>query len=280
MKIPVIKVFKESFDHILKNMLSWVRLAFAPFVVLALGSLLQILIYAASGNMTHFDLAFFDQITDPKLIDQNNFITLANFIPFISMCIMQYCIVINFYRYAVLDERGNDWWTLPLNRCFLKMVLYTFFFGILTWIYMLFSAGVFFIIQNFFENSAIDMITFILLAIFAYYLLCRIFLSFLLISIDDSEPIKTSWRLMKGNILRFTVLVVLIIFSLLLILSLLGLISLGIELFFIPNINIDLIKNLFLFSFRLFGLFLILFSLAFFCKALALVRQSLTEELR
>jgi hypothetical protein len=143
MRISVIKVFKESFEHVLKNMLSWVKLAFAPFVVLALGTLIQILIYAASGNMTHFDQAFFDQIADAKIMNQNSFITLGNVISFISMCIMQYCLIINFYRYAVLDERGNDWWTLSLNIRFFKMIMYTVFFGILTWIYILFSAGVF-----------------------------------------------------------------------------------------------------------------------------------------
>ena len=144
------------------------------------------------------------------------------------------------------------------------MILNTIFFCILICIYILFSAVVFFIIQNCFDNSTLNIITYILLLVFAYYFLCRIFLSFLLVAIDDSEPIKTSWRLMKGNVLKFSMLLALIIFSLFVVLFLFVLISSGIESLLGLAINVDSRNGLFFSLFFLlgclFGFSLILFS--------------------
>jgi uncharacterized membrane protein len=114
-----------------------------------------------------------------------------------------------------------------------------------------------------------------LFCLFGLYLLGRIALYAVVISIDQKEPIKTSWNLMKGNVLRLITLFILLWLTITL-LGLFGSLILG-----SITLNLGLGKTILasfgVFLGALFGIFLIIFNWALTSKAMALVYQQLTD---
>ena len=165
--------------------------------------------------------------------------------------------------------------TLNLNIRFVKMVLYSILIGILAIIYAGVSAGIIYGAHTLFENTGVNVILGILLSFYGFYLLFRILLYPVLISIDQSEPVKTSWNLMKGNILRFiglALLVALTIFIIGLIGGLAVLILGGLFSMISPVLGV-----LALFLGVIFIVFMVLFGWAVNSKMMGLVYQELSN---
>lgn len=275
MRIPVIQIFKESFVHVWAHKLEWLRVGFAPIVVFFGGMSFMLILYLAAG--IELNAIMKGEITglDPSSATSLLLVGLGIFIFFTTFVTAMYTLYINGYRYSVLNEGGNRWWTLPLNMRLVKMILYTLLFSLFAVLCVLTTIGIVAGADYLFSNTILDVILGILIGLYGMYLLIRIGLLLLLIAIDKPNPLRTSWHLLKGNMLRFIglMLTIGIVFS--------ALTSIGkgvsIPLILFSDLNnswvvgvVDILKVL-------FEVFLILINWAVFSKAFALVYQSLTE---
>jgi hypothetical protein len=130
------------------------------------------------------------------------FLAFANFFYNVTYLIAIISLYINGYRYAVLQDRGDTAINLNLNMRFIKMVLFILLFTLLIGIYAAIATGLVWGAHSLFSNIGIDVILGIILGIYAFYLMIRVSLFLIPISLDQGSPMKTSWRLMKGNVLR------------------------------------------------------------------------------
>lgn len=227
MQIQIIKIFKHSFQDVWNHMLEWVRVAFAPLLVLILGTLGVLSLWIASGSYIYF-LTPFQALMNQAISSEQLVTDLATeWGPFLLFLIAFSGIIYlfifalsltNFYikgfRYAVLREGGTRWWLVHFNGRVVKIILYFLLLGLLGSAY----AGIVYAIgeatYSFLQEQNIVLILYVILSLYGIYLFARLSLCFLLISIDKKEPLRTSWHLLKGHVLRFIGLLVLLTLAL------------------------------------------------------------------
>lgn len=202
MSIQIMKTYNESFSNATTHKTEWLRVAAGPLLVWALGLLFLILTYVASGAPLDIQQIIAEQQYGAA-IEEPGLLIFGKIVYQIAYYIATISLYINGYRYAVLQEGGDQWFTLNLNMRFVKMLLFSILVGFLAVIYVAISAGLIIGAHSLFAHIGIDVILGILLALYGFYLMLRIVLFPVLISIDQREPIKNSWRLMRGNVLRF-----------------------------------------------------------------------------
>ncbi|MBY0501465.1 MAG: hypothetical protein K2P93_05630 [Alphaproteobacteria bacterium] len=226
MTLPVMKIYKESFRGVRMNLLEWIRVAYAPLLIWAVGFAFMGFSMWSVGHPMELHHAVMGKMISPEKAGEDWFLVgFANFVYFIAYFVAVFSLYVNGFRYGVLHEGGKTWWNLHLNKRFVKMILYSFLIGILGGVYALLSAGIILLAEYLFASIAVNIVLGTLLALYGFYLMFRITLTFLLIAIDRSEPIRVSWRLLRGNVLRVVGLVLLIMLKILFI-TLVGLIAL------------------------------------------------------
>jgi hypothetical protein len=278
MKIQVINTFTHSFKDVRSHMLNWFRVGYAPLLIWAIGALVMGISYWSLGHSLDFHEALTGQL---KSLDQvspedRSLITLAHGIYYITTFIYTFAIQINGYRYGVLHENGTHWWTLHLNWRFLKLVLYSLLVGILMVLYGGITGGLVWSLHYAYANLGLDIALGTLFGIFGFYLLFRVALYTLLISIDKVKPLRTSWHLLKGNVLRIISLYLLLVITAVAILAIgaallalfglaLGLINASLG---VVSILLTYLLSVFIFNFILWALM---------AKANSIVYLTLTE---
>ncbi len=179
--------FRESFRSFKGNRLSWFRLALAPAILLAIGFSIYLSIEIAHG-LDERKLTFWTAV--------------GNIIYMIFSFVGSGCLIINGYRYGILKEGGNKWWVLPLNKRLVRVILYILLIGLITVGFVLVGAGLVFAAHMMFENLFLNILLGTVVAIMAYYTKLRLTLTFPLIAIDKENPLRMSWQMLKGNVLR------------------------------------------------------------------------------
>lgn len=277
MSIKIMNIYKESFHDVRHHMLEWARVAYAPALIWALGAAFMGIMYWSAGQSLELHHAMMGQtISSNKAGEAWFLVGFGNFIYFVTYIVSIMILYINGFRYGVLHEGGNQWWNLHLNKRVVKIALYSLLVGALAGIYVLVSAGIILVAQHLFESLALNIILGIFLTLFGLYALIRISLVQLLVAIDRSQPIRTSWTLLKRNVLRLLGLFFLVMVSILIIgivgIAILAL--LGLLFAFISPILAAPIAILI----YLFGIYVWFLNWAVTSKALSLVYTSLTEE--
>ncbi|HUX78325.1 MAG TPA: hypothetical protein VMW10_01050, partial [Alphaproteobacteria bacterium] len=153
--------------------------------------------------------------------------------------------------------------------------LYSILIGILAVIYVSVTGGIAAGAYFLTESIALTAILGVLFGIYGFYLLIRIGLTYLLISIDQENPLRVGWRLLKGNVLRLLGLLLLISLVILLV-FIAGSIVLGIFGWILSLMSTWLIA-IPLILFFLFGLAMWLLIWAVTSKAFALVYKTFTS---
>jgi hypothetical protein len=226
MYLPVMKIYKESFKDVRMNLLEWVRVAYAPLLIWAISFAFLGFVVWFVGHSIELHHAVLGKMITPEEAGEDWFlIGFANLVYFIAYFVAVFSLYVNGFRYGVLHEGGKTWWNLHLNKRFVKMILYSILVGILAGVYGLLSAGIILLAEYFFASVAVNIVLGALLILYGFYLMFRITLTFLLIAIDRNQPIRVSWRLLKGNVSRVVGLVLLIMLTILL-MTLVGLIAL------------------------------------------------------
>lgn len=194
------KIFKNSFDHVFKNSIEWVRVAYGPIMVYIIGAFLSVLIYllagvdmAQGGGGMNSVGAFFGWL-----------------VGFVTSWAAMLALYINGYRYAVLKEGGDCWWTFQIDRRLGKLLLYYLLIGLLSGLYIGISFGILMGSYYIFESVWFNFLLGFGFLVFGLYLLFRVTLTFLLVAVDVQEPLRTGWDLLGGNVLRILGLSVLI----------------------------------------------------------------------
>ncbi len=274
MTIEIMKIFKESFKHVQEHRLEWLKVACAPVIIWLVGVVFMSLVYWSVGLWSYE--ALLSQMQGEQVLGGQPFIaTFAHIVYYITYFIAIFSIYINGFRYAVLEEGGDHWWTLNLDWRFVKMILYSILIGILASIYVFITVGIglgaHFLVGSIFLTSILG----VLFVIYGIYLVIRISLTYLLIAIDQEKPIRVSWRLLKGNVLRVFWLFLLIGIVIFLI-SVAGGIVLGVLGWILSLISVWLVA-IPVVLFLLFALFMWLLSWSVSSKAFALVYKTFTE---
>lgn len=278
MKIQIMEFYKETFHNVRAHKKEWARVASGPVLVWALGFLILTIAFISGGHHLELHKMLGGGMMEMKEVREGTFfLGFAHVFYNITYFIAMTSLYINGYRYAVLQEGGESTLFLNLNMRFVKFVLYTFFVGILVVIYVGISVGIIMGSHALVGNIGVNVILGILLALYGFYLMFRIILFPVSISIDQSEPIKTSWRLMKGNILRFLGLSILIALTIFLI-GIIGSIIVGLLGLLLALISpaVGLASGIVLGMFLV--LFLVLLGWAVNSKMMGLVYQALSTQ--
>lgn len=269
--IAIVNTFKESYKDVREHLPQWTRVFFAPFVVWVIS-----FIFLGVGLYLSGELDFTSEGAAPQNGEgslTSNIFTLLHYILNIMAMLVLY---INGFRYAALGERGDKWWTFSLDKRLVKMALYYFLIIILYALYALVAGGItvgsYFLVESIFLTGILGT----LFVLGMIYLMTRLTLVFLYVAIDQKEALRASWHIMKGNVLRFLGLFVLIG------LVIIGLVLLGGAVIGLGGWLLSLINEwLGVVAFALFIPFLIfvwLVTFALTIKAIALVNKQLTEK--
>lgn len=273
MSIKVMEIFNGSIKNVRTHLMEWVRVGFMPLMIWVFGYLFMIAMYASAGQLS---LLTGGLVGEPTGAEEITFsIILGNAVYYIAYLIGMFNLYINGFRYGVLQEGGDQWWNLNFNMRFLKMILYTLLVGILSAIYVGLAIGIGFGIQTLTDLTVLTVIAGILLVIGGVYALIRLSLTFTLISIDQSQPLRKSWRLLKGNVLRLfglNLLIALVVF----LIALAGMIVIGLFAGLFIFIS-PWLAMLLIIPGVLFFVFVWFLSWALQSKALSLVLLSFTE---
>lgn len=275
MSIQVMSIFKESFKNVWAHRLEWVKVAFAPVVIFLVGSLIMFISYWSVGQPL-WSLDALTEQAQAQISEANAFpVAFGNTVYYIAQFIAMLSLYINGFRYAVLNEGGDHWWTLNLNMRFVKMFLYYILVILLFAAYTSIAVGITMGLHFGIESTTLTAIVGTFLALYGIYLFIRLSLTFLLVAIDHEVPLRTSWRLLKKNVLRLVGLMLLISLAFLAIIivtfTILGIVS------WILSLISPWLLGIGIFLMALAGLALWLFSFGVIIKSLALVYKSFTE---
>lgn len=274
MKIQIKKTYNESFHNVRSHKKEWMRVAYGPFLIWALGALILGMAFVSGGHTAELHSMFTGDSVPPQ--ESSAFLTLAHFIYSITYFISMLSLTINGFRYAALQEGGRSLITLNLNKRFVKIILYYLLVGILSALYLGISAGIIYGFHVLFDSIAVDVILGILLGFYGIYLVFRITLYPVLISLDQDEPLRTSWNLMRGNVWRFIGLMILIGLTILGI-GIIGAIILGLITALFAMVS-PMLGILTLVLWLLFAIFMVLFAWAVNSKAMALIFEELSKK--
>lgn len=270
--IAIIKTFKESYIDVRGHLLSWVRVAFTPFLIYLIGVIAMGIGFYLSGGMTY--------ITAEGAVIQHAEQTSAaggffNFIYYVFYMLAILVWYINGFRYAALGEGGDKWWNFHWNKRLWKMFLYHLLVIVLFAVYGAIAAGV--TIGSYFlaENAFLTALVGIVFGLGFFYLVGRLILVFLNVAIDKKEALRTSWHLMKGNVLHLIGLFILIWLAIIG-LTIVGSTIIGLGGFLLSLINMWLGVIIFA-LFIPFGLFVWLVAAAITMKSIGLVDKQLTK---
>jgi len=271
--IAIVSTFKESYKDVRQHLPQWIKVAFAPFIVWLIG-------FAFMGIGLYLSGVFNFTINYegvPEYVEEGSlagdFFTFAHYILETLAAMVLY---INGFRYAALGEGEDKWWTFSLNRRLVKMFLYYLLVIILYAVYVGGAAGITFVSYLLIENIFLTGLLGVLSVVGFVYLMARITLTFLYVAVDQKNALRTSWHLMRGNVLRVLGLFFLILLVILG-LTILGSAIIGLGGWLLSLVNMWL--GLIIFAlFVPFGLFTWLVSTALMIKAIALVNKQLTEK--
>lgn len=268
MKIEIMKTFKESFKNVRENKLEWMRVATGPVLVYIFGILFMAFTYWTSGLLT------LEAMTQQRsLMDLPFMALLGNVVYYLAYLMAVVSVIINGFRYAALKEGGDRWWTLNLNWWFVKTIFYYVLIILLLAIYAGVAVGIVLGANALAESTALNVTLAILFFIGLIYVAFRLGLIFFLIATDQTKPIRVSWALLKGNVLRFVGLTFLIMLAVVLI-SIAGVVVLGLLGWVLSYISNWLIAVIGL-ALIIFTVIMWLFSWAMTSKALSLVYKTL-----
>ncbi|MBP6950792.1 MAG: hypothetical protein KA112_00110 [Alphaproteobacteria bacterium] len=276
MKIKITTTLKESFKDVLAHKTEWVRVAFSPAGLWFLGLVFMISLHLWVGHPILPENSIGNQALN---IEQTReiptLIIFSNIVYYIIYIIAIFNLYINGFRYAIFQEAGDRWFNLHLNRRFFTMIVYSLLISIIAGLYALIVTGITIGIHYSVESLILTATVATLLAAFGFYLILRISLAFLFISIDQKKPINKSWKLLKGNVSRLLGLILLIWISIFLV-SAIGIVILGIFgwIFYLIHPPLAGIALLFII---LFALSMWLLSWAIVSKSLSLVYKDLRE---
>ncbi|MBL8676077.1 MAG: hypothetical protein JNJ47_01425 [Alphaproteobacteria bacterium] len=272
--IPIVSTFKESYKDVHKHLPQWTKVAFAPFVVwlIALASMGMALYLSGEFNFTITQEGVLQNEPEGSLA--GDFFSVVHYVLETLAAMVLY---VNGFRYAALGEGGDKWWAFPLNKRLVKMFLYYLLIVILIVVYSGGTAGITFASYLLIENIFLTVFLGTLSVVGLIYLATRLTLTFLYVSVDQKDPLRTSWHLMKGNVLR--------VFGLFLLMGLviLGITILGSAIIGLGGWLLSLMNmwlGLIIFALFLpFGLAVWLVSIALMTKTIVLVNKQLTEPL-
>ncbi len=222
MSLPNLKIFKESFRHVMGHKMSWLKVGFVPLILFLIGEIVAV---PALFIPEVFGFALFDgQLIFPFV--------LLLIINAIFSVIWGPSFYVKGYRYAILNEGGDRWWYLSLNGRLLKMIGYSLFIGLL----LGGSAPSIALVLNILSESQWIVLPILYCFILLWgYVIIRLSFVFPLIAINQKKPLRTSWHLLKGNVMQLGGLLSLIGFTIvaivLLVTSFVGLIWLILKFF-------------------------------------------------
>jgi hypothetical protein len=269
--IAIGKTFKESYADVRENFRPWVKVAFTPFVLYLIGVIsMGIGLYLSGGFETLMQQGTVMQDTGPTSASAGFF----NFIYYVLYMLAILVWYVNGFRYAALGEGGDTWWRLSWDRRLLMMFLYQILFVVLFAAYGGIAAGitigVYFLTESIFLAALLGTLFFLGL----FYLMGRLMLVFLNVAIDQPEPLRTSWQVMRGNVLRLFGLFILISLAIIA-LSIVGGLIIGVTGVILGFIGGWLGAVIFA-LYVPFALFVWLVSAAMTMKAMALVNKQLS----
>ena len=207
MKVPVVKIFKLTWNHLWTHKSQWMRVLFAPLILMIVGFILVAFASHAEWDTLRLTLHRAKNLIDEpwnikNYLQKEDYRTLITFwaaygVYFLGILQM----MINTFRYAFLNEGGDRWWTLHFNKRLFKVALYVILYT---------SAGVSYFWLTTFIVSSVWSLKLFGLAIFLgvicpialMYVWGRILLVDLSIAIDISRPLRNSWALTRGNAWR------------------------------------------------------------------------------
>lgn len=199
MSIQVINNVTESLKNFFEHKVSWLRVAFAPLVIYFFCLCLLII----SGTLV-----------TPPLPGQGlsiGFLPLFLLSWSIILIILSMGILnINTLRYGILNEGGDTWWHLDLDKRLAKIILYTILLLIGFMGFALVGVGVVVAIHFLFHSAFLDVILGIAYGVMMLYVFTRLALVYPLIAIDREKPLTTSWAMLNGNVWRYLGMILLI----------------------------------------------------------------------
>lgn len=274
MNIQIKKTYKEAVRNLRTHKMEWARVACAPVILWVLGFLLLAIVYGAGG----YSIEIEKLITGETAIEtqKSAWFIFAGTVYQIAYGVAMISLYINGYRYAVLKDRKDKWFTMNFKMRWIKMLLYMILIGILSGLYLTIVGAIIVGFHFASQSIALDVILGIIAAVIAIYLLLRIALYPTIISIDRSGPLSNSWRLMKGNLLRLLGLFILVAVTILVV-GIIGSIILGIitAIFALISSTLNIISVI---LWLLFALFMTLLTWAFTTKVMGLVYLELSVD--
>lgn len=270
--ITIGKTFKESYTDVREHLLPWAKVAFTPFIIYLIGAIFMGIGFYLSGGV--------GSMTTEGIVIQNAGQASAstgifNFVYYVLYMLAILVWYVNGFRYAALGEGGDTWWRMSWDRRLWKMFLYHLLIVVLFAAYAGVAAGItvgsYFLTESVFLTALIGT----LFGLGAFFLIGRLVLVFLNVATDKTEPLRTSWHVMKGNVLRLFGLYILI--SLVIIaLTIVGAVIIGLTGVLLSFIGAGLGYAIYALAIP-FTLFVWLVGAAMAMKAIALVSKQLTK---
>lgn len=188
MSFSVTGIFKESLIHVFKNRAMWLKIAAVPFLFHILARPFE---KAADG--------FFSEGINAIYILEGS---ILYFLAFILAVIGNSIWSVYGYRYGIFNKEDNL--KISVRACLLKMISYTFLYILFLISFALCGFAFFFISELILDDLRITIPLLSFLTLFAVYFFIRLSLTFPMVAIEQSTPLRKSWQMTKGSILPIT----------------------------------------------------------------------------
>src|SRR5438445_13075693 len=100
MKIEIMKIYNESFQNVRSHKVAWIRVAYAPIVIWALGALFLAFSYIYGGHSFELKQVFLGSMVE-STGESSSLPLLAQFIYQLAYYLAMISLTINGYSYAI-----------------------------------------------------------------------------------------------------------------------------------------------------------------------------------
>lgn len=207
--LRVFHIVRESFKSVRAHKLDWIHVLSTAFFLWIFG-LVGMHLIDMSAN--HYAGLHFSPERHLVIAWQTTPSIVAFGHAFYALCslLAGTVLYISGYRYALLGEGNRKLFSLENPGRIGKFILYSFLISMAGGVFMGTSILAFFELIRQFTSYGIALACVGLWGVLGLYLFFRLTFVKLLISLDIPRPIRTSWTLLKGNVLRILALNILV----------------------------------------------------------------------
>lgn len=219
MKISLWNLTSESYKSVIKEWKSWLKISFAPYLLIAGGYGLSLFapIFPTDKFIHHLNQSDFSAMLNLFFSAEVLMVIfswlLISVAAFMIPMIGKYALITRGYRYGILKDQSDKWLSSPFNWRVVVVLGYSMVVILAVTLYLLATTVVLMAVHHHFHHTNLTVAMVVLAVMGFIYLWARFIFVYAEISLDHTASILNSWKITKGHTIKIISLLLMLVLS-------------------------------------------------------------------